>query len=253
MPVRALPLRGAAGRDCGAVAPRPARPGGRGPRTLALGACRSGSRIQVMSLHCANMNQWSASGSVGASPVQGEFCFVLRGAGVCRPGGLVLRDLPPMVGRTSGRSSPSRIDLSVITLACLAAITASLHELVTALSRAPPAIGGPWWVALAPGSFGDPLRGQGAGRRSHLGGGPHGAPFPDVPDRAGQLNGERSSAPPLGGVRTPSRGELPVRSGGVAPGRDALHAPVAPSPPPGGSARGVCGGDRGGRLSPRSP
>ena len=35
---------------------------------------------------------------------------------------------------------------------------------VTALSRAPPAIGGPWWVALAPGSFGDPLRGQGAGR-----------------------------------------------------------------------------------------
>ena len=49
--------------------------GGRGPRTLALGACRSGSGIQVMSLHCANMNQWSVPGSVGAIPVQGEFWF----------------------------------------------------------------------------------------------------------------------------------------------------------------------------------
>ena len=42
--------------------------------------------------------------------------------------------------------------------------TSRVYLHVIAFSRAPPAIGGPWRVALASGSFGDPLRGQGAGR-----------------------------------------------------------------------------------------
>ena len=171
----ALLPRGAAVRDCGAVAPRPVRPGGQRPPN----PCTRGVSVGLedpghVTALCKHEPMECLGFGRRDSGAGGVLVFVLRGAGVCRPGGLVLRDLPPMVGRTSGHASPARIISGAFTPSHIAVLTASLLEHVIALSSAPPAIGGPGWVALAAGTFGDPLRGQGPGRRSHWGGAPRG-------------------------------------------------------------------------------
>ena len=119
------------------------------------------AQVSVHSLRAGESLALGAGG--GVKPAQIVVGGLVEQVGVLscvrpRRDALLREVIPPGGGHSRALAIPVRIIFYVSTFRDLEPVW---------LSRAPPAIGGPWRVALASGSFGDPLRGQGAGRRSH--------------------------------------------------------------------------------------